>query len=174
MADPARVSVLTAEDNPIVRAELRLVLESAGYDVCGDARDGEEAVRLARQHRPDLILLDLSLPHLDGVEAAKQIRAERNIPFVAVTGYREGDLVDRARAAGAASVVMKPYRDEAIVSAVRLAVPPIVETDAIVAARRTSLATISEIVALTGYPEFYADDLEARAFAAGQVWRRVW
>jgi hypothetical protein len=69
---------------------------------------------------------------------------------------------------------MKPYRDEAIISAVRLAVPPLVETDAIVAARRTSLATICEIVALTGYPEFYADDLEARAFAAGQVWRRVW
>jgi two-component system, response regulator PdtaR len=137
MADPARVSVLTAEDNPIVRAELRLVLEQAGYDVCGDARDGEEAVRLAREHRPDLILLDLSLPHLDGVEAAKQIRAERNIPFVAVTGYREGDLVDRARAAGAASVVLKPYRDEAIISAVRLAVPPVVESDAVAAARRS-------------------------------------
>ncbi len=174
MTSTARVSVLTAEDNPIIRAELRLVLEQAGYDVCGDARDGEEAVRLAREHRPDLILLDLSLPRLDGVEAANQIRAERNIPFVAVTGYREGDLVDRARAAGASSVVLKPYRDEAIVTAVRLAIPPIVEVDGLYAARRTSLAAICEVIALAGYPESYADNLEARAFAAGQVWRRVW
>jgi two-component system, response regulator PdtaR len=181
MANPARVSVLTAEDNPIIRAELRLVLEQAGYDVCADARDGEEAVRLAREHRPDLILLDLSLPHLDGVEAAKQIRAERHVPFVAVTGYREGDLVDRARAAGASSVVLKPYRDEAILSAVRLAVPPVVEASLPVVedkaydtARRTSLQTIGEILSLVGYPEMWADDIEARAFRAGQVWRRVW
>jgi two-component system, response regulator PdtaR len=181
MASPARVSVLTAEDNPIIRAELRLVLEQAGYDVCADARDGEEAVRLARQHRPDLILLDLSLPHLDGVEAAKQIRAERNIPFVAVTGFREGDLVDRARAAGASSVVLKPYRDEAILGAVRLAVPRVVDaaphvtkTDELAAARQTSLETIGEIISLVGYPTLWAGDLEARAFAAGQVWRRVW
>ncbi len=181
MASPARVSVLTAEDNPIIRAELRLVLESAGYDVCADARDGEEAVRLARKHRPDLILLDLSLPHLDGVDAANQIRAERNIPFVAVTGFREGDLVDRARAAGASSVVLKPYRDEAILGAVRLAMPAVVEAaphavkaEEVDPRRRTSLETISEILSLVGYPEMWADDIEARAFAAGQVWRRVW
>ena len=65
----ATASVLTVEDDPIVRADLRLILEDAGFDVCADARDGVEAVELARQHRPDLILMDLNLPGLDGVEA---------------------------------------------------------------------------------------------------------
>ena len=64
-------SVLTVEDNPITRTELRLVLEDAGFDVVADARDGAEAVELAREHRPDLILLDLGLPVLDGIEAAR-------------------------------------------------------------------------------------------------------
>src|SRR6266403_804083 len=65
--------VLTVEDDPIVRADLRLILEDAGFDVCPDARDGIEAVELAREHRPDLVLIDLSLPRLDGVEATRRI-----------------------------------------------------------------------------------------------------
>ena len=72
---PARV--LTVEDDPIVRADLRLILEDNGFDVCADARDGVEAVELAREHRPDLILIDLHLPELDGVEATRRILDER-------------------------------------------------------------------------------------------------
>src|SRR5438094_10001190 len=85
MAALATASVLTVEDDPIVRADLRLILEDAGFDVCPDARDGVEAVEFAREHRPDLILIDLSLPRLDGVEATRQILSERTVPIVALT-----------------------------------------------------------------------------------------
>ena len=103
---PARV--LTVEDNPIVRADLRLILEDHGFDVCADARDGVEAVDLARQHRPDLILIDLNLPELDGVEATRRIMDERDVPIVAFTGH-VGDRLDRAVEAGAVAHVAKPF-----------------------------------------------------------------
>ena len=110
-------SVLTVEDNPITRTELRLVLEDAGFEVVADARDGAEAVELAREHRPDLILLDLGLPVLDGIQAARQILAERSVPIVAVTG-RSTRLVEQALGAGAASYLLKPFATEQLVEAV--------------------------------------------------------
>ena len=82
----APTSVLTVEDDPIIRADLRLVLETAGFDVCPDARDGVEAIELAREHEPDVILLDLGLPRLGGVEATRRILAHRDVPIVALTG----------------------------------------------------------------------------------------
>jgi CheY-like chemotaxis protein len=106
----ATASVLTVEDDPIVRADLRLILEDAGFDVCPDARDGVEAVELAREHRPDLILIDLNLPRLDGVEATRQILSERAVPIVALTGNRPG-CVERALEAGAVAHVLKPFHD---------------------------------------------------------------
>jgi CheY-like chemotaxis protein len=114
MAAHATASVLTVEDDPVVRADLRLILEDAGFDVCPDARDGVEAVELAREHRPDLILIDLSLPRLDGVEATRQILSERAVPIVALTGHRTG-VVDRALEAGAVAHVLKPFRDSHLV-----------------------------------------------------------
>ena len=110
MAAHATASVLTVEDDPIVRADLRLILEDAGFDVCPDARDGVEAVELAREHRPDVILIDLNLPRLDGVEATRQILSEREVPIVALTGHRMG-FVERALEAGAVAHVLKPFDD---------------------------------------------------------------
>jgi response regulator NasT len=110
---PARI--LTVEDDPIVRADLRLVLETAGFDVCADARDGVEAVDLAREHRPDLILIDLGLPQLDGVEATRRILGERDVPIVALTGHRSGGLVDRAVEAGVVGHVLKPFHEAHLV-----------------------------------------------------------
>jgi two-component system, response regulator PdtaR len=104
----ATASVLTVEDDPIVRADLRLILEDAGFDVVSDARDGVEAVELAREHRPDLILIDLNLPGIDGVEATRQILRERRVPIVALTGQRTG-IVERALDAGAVAHVLKPF-----------------------------------------------------------------
>lgn len=116
---PARI--LTVEDDPIVRADLRLVLEDAGFDVLPDARDGVEAVDHAREHRPDLILIDLGLPRLSGVEATRQILGERDVPIVALTGHRDGELVDEALDAGAVGHVLKPFHDRQLVETLRIA-----------------------------------------------------
>jgi response regulator NasT len=116
---PARI--LTVEDDPIVRADLRLVLEDAGFDVLPDARDGVEAVDHAREHRPDLILIDLGLPRLSGVEATRQILGERDVPIVALTGHRDGELVDEALDAGAVGHVLKPFHDSQLVETLRIA-----------------------------------------------------
>jgi CheY-like chemotaxis protein len=118
MPPPTTARILTVEDDPIVRADLRLILEDAGFEVCADARDGVEAVDLAREHRPDLILIDLSLPRLDGVEATRRILGERDVPVVALTG-RGPDFVDRAVAAGAVGHVLKPFSETHLVRTLR-------------------------------------------------------
>ena len=159
----APTSVLTVEDDPIVRADLRLVLETAGFDVCPDARDGVEAVELAREHEPDVILLDLGLPRLGGVDATRLILADRDVPIVALTGM-SGALVDEAMNAGVTSVVRKPFADGAVVHALQ---------DAVVARRRrTSRAAIADLLGLLGYPEDWSVELEQTAFNRGRVWRR--
>ena len=114
---PARV--LTVEDDPIVRADLRLILEDHGFDVCAAARDGVEAVELAREHRPDLILIDLHLPELDGVEATRRILDEREVPIVALTGHVAGDSIQRAVEAGAVDHVTKPFSATGLVETLR-------------------------------------------------------
>lgn len=117
MTSHATASVLTVEDDPIVRADLRLILEDAGFDVVPDARDGVEAVELAREHRPDLILIDLNLPGLDGVEATRQILSERTVPIVALTGHRTG-IIERALEAGAVAHVLKPFDEGQLVGTI--------------------------------------------------------
>lgn len=112
-------SVLTVEDDPITRADLRLILEDHGFDVCPDARNGLEAVELARKHRPDLILIDLNLPELDGVEATRRILGERDVPIVALTGHVAGDWIERAAEAGAVDHVTKPFSEAALVDTLR-------------------------------------------------------
>ena len=87
--------------------------------VCPDAHDGVEAVELAREHRPDVILLDLRLPRLSGVDAARLIRGERDVPIVALTGYR--GFAEQALAAGASSYVLKPFGEQELVDAVNAA-----------------------------------------------------
>jgi CheY-like chemotaxis protein len=114
----ATASILTVENDEIVRADLRLVLEEAGFEVCADAHDGEEAVELARRHRPDLVLVDLGLPRVDGVETIRLIRDDRDVPVVALTGHRAGEVVERALEAGASAHVLKPFRRATLVGAV--------------------------------------------------------
>ena len=113
---PARI--LTVDDNPIVRADLRLILEDAGFEVVPDARDGVEAVDLAREHQPDLVLIDLSLPRIDGVEATRRILDERDVPVVALTGHSRGEFVQRAVDAGAIGHVLKPFSRGELVATV--------------------------------------------------------
>ena len=116
---PSRV--LIAEDETIIRLDLRGLLESSGFEVCAEARDGEEAVRLAREREPDLALLDVKMPRLDGIEAARRILDERPIPIVMVTAYAEQELVTRAVEAGVFGYLVKPFRETDLLPAVATA-----------------------------------------------------
>ena len=97
---PTRLRILIAEDETIIRLDLRDVLERAGHEVCAEARDGEEAVALAQTEEPELAILDVKMPRLDGIEAARRILAERPIPIVMLTAYGQEELVARAVEAG--------------------------------------------------------------------------
>jgi two-component system, response regulator PdtaR len=161
-------SVLTVEDNPITRTELRLVLEDAGFSVVADARDGAEAVELVREHRPDLVLLDLGLPGVDGIETTRQILAERRVPIVAVTG-RSRQLAEEAIEAGAMSYLLKPFATTHVVEAVSHALTAHWEqTDREV--RAESLRSLETLLGLMGYPTEWAVELEQRAWERGEAW----
>jgi response regulator NasT len=109
------VKILTVEDDPIVQSDLRVILEGAGYVVCSSARDGIEAVEQARQHRPDLIVMDLGLPRLDGIAATERILEERDVPVIALTGRANQDWIDRAQVAGAVRHVAKPFVENQLI-----------------------------------------------------------
>jgi response regulator NasT len=113
--------VLVAEDETIIRLDLRGLLEAAGFEVCAEARDGEEAVQLARETRPDVALLDVKMPRLDGIEAARRILDERPIPIVMVTAYGERELVARAVEAGVFGYLVKPFRETDLLPAIETA-----------------------------------------------------
>jgi CheY-like chemotaxis protein len=167
MTSTATARVMTAEDDPIVRADLRLVLEEAGFGVCAGARDGIEAVELARLHEPDVIVLDLGLPRMGGVEATRQILSERSVPIIALTG-RSTALALAAVEAGAVTYLRKPFVERELVDTVAKAVEAHRR-----AAREESRAALAAVLELVGYPEEWADELERRAYAAGKLWKRT-
>jgi response regulator NasT len=113
--------ILIAEDETLIRLDLRQLLESAGFEVCAEARDGEEAVELARSEEPDLAVLDVKMPRLDGIEAARRILDERPIPIVMVTAYGEQELVARAVEAGVFGYLVKPFRETDLLPAIATA-----------------------------------------------------
>ena len=113
--------ILIAEDETIIRLDLRELLERAGFEVVAEARDGEEAVELARSAEPDLALLDVKMPRLDGIEAARRILDERAIPIVIVTAYGEEELVLRAVEAGVFGYLVKPFRESDLLPAIATA-----------------------------------------------------
>jgi response regulator NasT len=115
------VRILLAEDETIIRLDLRQTLERAGFEICGEARDGEEAVELARSEKPDLAVLDVKMPRLDGIEAARRILAERPIPIVMLTAYGQDELVARAVEAGVFGYLVKPFRDTDLLPAIQAA-----------------------------------------------------
>src|SRR3954447_17548185 len=102
--------ILVAEDETIIRLDLRDLLERAGFEVCAEARDGIEAVELARTEQPDLAVLDVKMPKLDGIEAARRILEDRPIPIVMLTAYGQDELVSRAVEAGGFRSLLQPFR----------------------------------------------------------------
>ncbi len=113
--------ILIAEDESIIRLDLRRTLEDAGYAVCAEARNGAEAVELARSEEPDLAVLDVKMPELDGIEAARKILAERPIPIVMLTAYGREELVSRAVEAGVFGYLVKPFRESDLLPAIHAA-----------------------------------------------------
>ena len=114
--------VLVAEDQAIIRLDLRGVLEKHGLVVCAEARDGEEAVELARSSRPDVALLDMRMPKLDGIVAARRMYAEQPIPIVMLTAFSDRSVVEKAIAAGVFAYLVKPFKESDLVPALRAAV----------------------------------------------------
>src|SRR5207249_1635252 len=111
-----------AEDATIVRLDLcRLLVERAGFGAVIEARDGEEAVALAREHELDLVLMDVNMPKLDGIEAARQILAERSLPIVMLTAYGDEESVARAVEVGVYAYVVKPFREQDLLPAIATA-----------------------------------------------------
>jgi two-component system, response regulator PdtaR len=113
--------ILVAEDETIIRLDLEKTLEDAGFEVCASAKDGEEAVELSRAERPDLAILDVKMPRLDGIEAARRILAERPIPIVILTAYEQAELVSRAVEAGVFGYLVKPFRAGDVLPAIEAA-----------------------------------------------------
>ena len=113
--------ILVAEDETIIRLDLRELLERAGFEVCAEAKDGLEAVELARAEEPDLAVLDVKMPRLDGIEAARRILHERPIPIVMLTAYGQSELVERAIEAGVFGYLVKPFREQDLLPAIRTA-----------------------------------------------------
>jgi response regulator NasT len=113
--------ILVAEDETIIRLDLRGLLERAGYEVVAEARDGEEAVSLAREVEPDLAVLDVKMPRLDGIDAARRMLEERPIPIVMLTAFDQRELIDRAAEAGVYGYLVKPFREQDVIPAIETA-----------------------------------------------------
>jgi two-component system, response regulator PdtaR len=114
--------VVIAEDEALIRLDLAEMLGEEGYDVVGQAGDGERAVELAEELRPDLVVLDVKMPKLDGISAAQRIAEQRIAPVVILTAFSQRDLVERARDAGAMAYLVKPFTKDDLVPAIEMAV----------------------------------------------------
>ncbi len=123
--------VLVAEDEALIRMDLVEMLEEDGYAVVGQAGDGATAVRLASELRPDLVILDVKMPVLDGLSAAEQVVAARIAPVVILTAFGQRDLVERAREAGVMAYLVKPFQKRDLVPAIELAVSRFAEVVAL-------------------------------------------
>ena len=139
------VRVVVAEDEAIIRLDLAETLRAEGYDVVADTGRGDEAVELVAEHRPDVAILDVKMPGLDGIEATRAIASERRAAVVILTAFSQRDLIEAAREAGAMAYLVKPYQPDDLVPAVELA-----------------LARFREFRALEGQVADLADRLEVR------------
>src|SRR5262247_4468102 len=118
---PTPVRVVIAEDEALIRLDLKEMLEEEGYEIAGEASDGEQAVELANSLRPDLMILDVKMPVLDGISAAEQIAARHLAPVVILTAFSQRELVERARDAGAMAYIVKPFTKADLVPAIEIA-----------------------------------------------------
>jgi AmiR/NasT family two-component response regulator len=139
--DSVRPRVVIAEDEAIIRLDLRELLEEEGYEVVGETGRGDEAIDLVRELVPDLVILDVKMPGLDGLSAARRIASERLAAVLILTAFSQRDLIERARDAGVLAYLVKPFQKSELIPAIELAM-----------ARHAELTSL----------ERHVDDLEAR------------
>jgi AmiR/NasT family two-component response regulator len=123
--------VVIAEDEALIRLDLKEMLEEDGYAVVGEAGDGETVIRLAQELKPDLVITDIKMPVLDGLSAAERIAAERIAPVVILTAFSQRELVERAREAGAMAYLVKPFNKADLVPAIEMATSRYAELSAL-------------------------------------------
>jgi len=122
-----RTRVVIADDESIICMDLREMLNNLGYLVVGEAGDGRSAVSLARELRPDVVLMDIKMPDMDGIEAAQALTAERIAPVVLITAFSQRDLVERAKEAGVVGYLVKPSQEADLAPAIEIALSRVVE-----------------------------------------------
>jgi response regulator NasT len=132
--------VLIAEDEALIRMDLAEMLREEGYEIVGEAGDGQEAVDLAELHKPDLVIMDVKMPRRDGLDAAAEIAGKRIAPIVVLTAFSQRDLVERARDAGAMAYLVKPFTISDLIPAIELALSRFSEVTAL----EREVATLSE------------------------------
>jgi response regulator NasT len=117
-AQRASIRAIIAEDEAIVRLDLKEILMSAGYEVVGETGHGDEAVRLAAETRPDLAILDVKMPGMSGIEAAREITRDARVAVMVLTAFSQRELIEEARDAGVAAYLVKPFRRDELLNAV--------------------------------------------------------
>jgi response regulator NasT len=115
---PAAARVVIAEDEAIVRLDLKEILISAGYDVVGETGRGDEAVRLVEQHQPDLAILDIKMPGMDGIRAAREITSRHQVAVLLLTAFSQRDLIEEARDSGVSAYLIKPFQPRELLPAI--------------------------------------------------------
>lgn len=117
----SQLRVLIADDDPIIRLDLRQMLENLGYSVVAEGGDGQEAVTEAKLHQPDICILDVKMPHTDGIEAATQLAEENIAPAILLTAYSDQELIQRAKDAGVFGYLVKPFKPSDLPPAIEVA-----------------------------------------------------
>ena len=130
-AGAPRLRIVVAEDDAIIRMDLCLILQEEGYDVVGDCGQGDLAIDLIRETRPDVAILDVKMPGLDGISAARTIAGERLCAVVLLTAFSQRKLIESARDAGVMAYLVKPFQREELVPAIELAVGRFAEMTAL-------------------------------------------
>jgi AmiR/NasT family two-component response regulator len=131
-AEPSRPTrVIIAEDEAIIRLDLKELLQEEGYDVVGETGRGDEAIELVRDLRPDLVILDIKMPGLDGLSAARHVASERLAAVLMVTAFSQRELVEQARDAGALAYLVKPFQKSDLIPAIEVALGRFAELSAL-------------------------------------------
>ena len=144
MSEGDRSRVVVAEDEAIIRLDLKEMLEEEGFAVVGEAADGEAAVRLAEEHRPDLVIMDIKMPGLDGLQAAERITEHDLAAVLILTAFSQRQLVQRAAESGAMGYVVKPFQKSDLMPAIEIALARYGQ----LAALKKETASVSEQLAV--------------------------